>query len=44
LAFDEIIESVLAQQLVQAVGNSVVGTHIVGCRSRVRVPIAMRVL
>jgi hypothetical protein len=48
LRFDEIVESMLAQQLIQApngslaaVGESVVGTHIVGCRSRLPLPIAM---
>jgi len=49
LRFNEIVEPVLPQQLVQTsvermtrgVGNSVVASHIAGCRSRVRLPIDM---
>jgi hypothetical protein len=49
-AFGEILESVLAQQLIQpsiervtrAVGRSVVVTRMVGCRSRSCLTIAIR--
>ena len=49
LRFDEVVEAVLSQQLIQptmegmtrGVGKFVAVTHVAGCRSRVRVPIDM---